>query len=1114
MINLIEGRSGSGKTFLLQKKCGELAKNGDGKLIYLIPEQSSFECETAFLRLLGAKDARRVNVLSFTRMYYFLMRETGGSAGTPIDDSTRRIIMSYTLEECAGELKTYDKQAVTPQFAEMAVGAVKELKQCGITPDLLLENAGDAASSDLKNKLHDISHIYELFNANVRHSGVDPFDNDMRLEERIRETRFFDGYTVFVDDFTGFTAQQQKIIELIMKQCRDMYISLCRDPIENDELFFTINRTRDRLIASAQKAGIAVKTQEKLLKNLRTDNEALNFLEENIYRRSPVEDEGPDNEAVKNSITAAEARDVYDECEYIAARISDLALSGECRWRDIAVVFRKSEKYDGIIDEVFAKHGIPFFMSKPQAVESKPLMRLAVSALESALFPNDEKKLIDAVKTGLMGVSPYAAAQLENYVFVWDIRGRDFFSEFTSNPQGYTDRFTERDKQTLKLINTAREQIAEPFSKLRDTLSEEDTFEAKKISTALYDFLIDCKVDVLLRKRADEENEFSPEELRLWDALMDILGKMHDALGERRITLRRYIELFRLVIGGIDISDIPQTIDQVLIGTANSVRFSKPYAVFIIGAADGEFPHVPVADGVWTDTERKDLISLGLPLYDSVEDLFRQEKFFVYNAVSAPTDKLYITYPKGTLSGGESEPSSIFTELFRIFPELTLFHTSQQSMLDRLIGERSAFELYAESFSREGNTAFTKALEEYLSDSVEYGDRLASLGADIKNLSAHISDSSIVTRLFGRNKRLSASQIENFYKCPFKYFLGYGVRLTDRRKAELDSLVYGNLLHYIMEKVIKEYKKRNYEPFSDEELEKLLDDLLQQYLIEELGGADGKSERFKKIYSRTKKRIWRVLLNMFDELSRTAFRPVDAELEIGRSEDGLRDYVVETSTGAEVRINGKIDRVDIMDSGSEGYVRVIDYKTKGKEFVKEEVVYGLNLQMLIYLAAIVENGEERYGEKLLPAAVFYMKSDMGTIKVESDKADIASLEKKFEEKKKNDLSLDGIFVDNEIISSGLDKGSVKGKKNNSVSMDGLLALINCVKDKIRSMSDKLDRGEFEAVPTGAFTCDYCEFNDLCRHEKSDRRVVISKEDATAILKSYEETNEKGGEEDE
>ena len=65
-------------------------------------------------------------------------------------------------------------------------------------------------------------------------------------------------------------------------------------------------------------------------------------------------------------------------------------------------------------------------------------------------------------------------------------------------------------------------------------------------------------------------------------------------------------------------------------------------------------------------------------------------------------------------------------------------------------------------------------------------------------------------------------------------------------------------------------------------------------------------------------------------------------------------------------VGGTIDRVDAYHRSEGTYVRVVDYKTGKKEFRLSDVLHGLNMQMLVYLAALVENGQ------VLPAGILYM----------------------------------------------------------------------------------------------------------------------------------------------
>ncbi len=63
--------------------------------------------------------------------------------------------------------------------------------------------------------------------------------------------------------------------------------------------------------------------------------------------------------------------------------------------------------------------------------------------------------------------------------------------------------------------------------------------------------------------------------------------------------------------------------------------------------------------------------------------------------------------------------------------------------------------------------------------------------------------------------------------------------------------------------------------------------------------------------------------------------------------------------------------MDVYRENGRTYLRVVDYKTGAKQFDLSQVAEGLNLQMLIYLMAIWENGGERYGP-VTPAGVLYL----------------------------------------------------------------------------------------------------------------------------------------------
>ena len=119
--------------------------------------------------------------------------------------------------------------------------------------------------------------------------------------------------------------------------------------------------------------------------------------------------------------------DLFTECEAIAEDILKKVREG-ARWRDFAVITRGAARYDGIIDTVLEKYGVPLFFSKRTDLMSKPLVRAILTSLriKSGNFrPSD---VITYLKTGLSGIDPDNSAELEMYIERWSIRGRNRYT--------------------------------------------------------------------------------------------------------------------------------------------------------------------------------------------------------------------------------------------------------------------------------------------------------------------------------------------------------------------------------------------------------------------------------------------------------------------------------------------------------------------------------------------------------------------------------------------------------------------------------------------------------------------------------------------------------------
>ena len=271
-------------------------------------------------------------------------------------------------------------------------------------------------------------------------------------------------------------------------------------------------------------------------------------------------------------------------------------------------------------------------------------------------------------------------------------------------------------------------------------------------------------------------------------------------------------------------------------------------------------------------------------------------------------------------------------------------------------------------------TAEAASLRQLFQGDPAYQGRMGRSGAGRRPAGGPGSpDPELSGKLFGERPRLSPSQIESYQNCPFQYFCRYGLGAKERRPAEVDVLQYGTLMHFLFERVFR-CPAEERAAWGDQELEERIWELIQEYAQENLGGLELLRGQERYRLERLARSAGKLIHHVEEELSRAGLPPKSFELGVGRQLPPLK---VRTQSGALVTVGGTIDRVDVYRSpGGKEYVRVIDYKTGNKVFQLSDVLYGLNMQMLVYLAALVEAGDD------LPAGVLYLPAAEPSVSVD------------------------------------------------------------------------------------------------------------------------------------
>ena len=228
VLKFIYGLPCSGKTYTCLQKIKELCDKGE-ETILIVPEQFSFESEREVLKVLGDSFALKTTVLSFSRLEDEIARKIGGICARVLTDSDKVIFMNKTLVQVSKELKLWGKYAHSVTFAKTMLDTIGEFKINAITCEDIKKAASITDKVSLKTKLLDLCLIYETYDLLTKERFIDPADKLTKLYFDLGNHRYFEGKTVFIDSFKGFTGQQFKILERIISQSKDVYISLTND---------------------------------------------------------------------------------------------------------------------------------------------------------------------------------------------------------------------------------------------------------------------------------------------------------------------------------------------------------------------------------------------------------------------------------------------------------------------------------------------------------------------------------------------------------------------------------------------------------------------------------------------------------------------------------------------------------------------------------------------------------------------------------------------------------------------------------------------------------------------------------------------------------------------
>ena len=680
--------------------------------------------------------------------------------------------------------------------------------------------------------------------------------------------------------------------------------------------------------------------------------------------------------------------DRVGEVAAMARRIRQLHQKQGVKLAQIRIGFRNLDTYAELVAEVLPRHGLPFYLAHGRPLATAPAMNTVFALIDAVLERYSRAALFRLLSLPLVQLR-YAFADQTCTLAAED------FAAWTRNVPPATgsgtwlaaidENFAYLEYELGRKGEPVSEEIDGPPTRREDLLAELEALQPLRAGlTTLFDLLqpLERRQDLpsfrqhLLHALSalgveDALADGTAEDGRALSRFLDLLDELcAPAAALQPRTLSQFADLLRDAISQAHVPAATRAGIQV---TDLAAAGSAPCDyLFIGGLVQGEFPRLSPADIFLEETQRR-----GLKLDE--DSTTASERLLFYRAICAPRRGLGVFYPKQ--SGSETlAPSPFVAELDSLLaPQPEVRETGGVRTLAELhlalgrglCAERDsdlahdALALYSQAAQLDDHTT---ALHHLV-----HGLHLAELRTIPESLGSHegvLDEAPLLDALrirLGAGHSFSATQLELYGRCPFRFFAQELLNLQPLRDPEDDdsALKRGNLVHRIL------YRFYTAHGEAAERAEKLAENIAElrrqgRQVAEEmrltgffwerelerlLGSDDGEREgvlpRFLRLQSAT---------------SNPAI-PAHFELSFG-SYPGMGEGDLQSTTtlyaigdsesGDEVRLSGKIDRID---RTADGRFVVFDYKT-GRRPSVADIDTGLNLQLPLYLLA----AESLFGE--------------------------------------------------------------------------------------------------------------------------------------------------------
>ena len=572
---------------------------------------------------------------------------------------------------------------------------------------------------------------------------------------------------------------------------------------------------------------------------------------------------------------------------------------------------------------------------------------------------------------------------------------------------------------------------------------------------------------------------------------MEVFDQIVETMGNDAVKPDEFLRILKSGFQGYRLGIIPPYRDYVSITDLRRSRSSAFETLIVFGLNEGKIPGTGTEPNLFSDLERQILGTYQIKLQNNRSFQMDQERFLVYDLLTKPQSRLCLYWSLADMEGNSQQPSILLSQLIGIFPEIQITSTltdgsdkfwntlsTPEGTLWHLIGHLRDKKAGQDSQQLE-EEALWETVADWYQTNPDYAGVYKNLedALDYQGVSQDMTPKEAAT-LYGKNLRTSITRLESHRQCPFSHYVKYGLKPEGRPIYTIQAPEIGILLHELIDGFFRKVQDENLNlrTLSKSNRDQMVEAVMAKCLPQiktNVFNSTGQNQYLGKKLERVGKKSIDILVQ---QLCAGDFEPKATEFSF-EQEISLPDEKL-----GDVKIYGKIDRLDLYEKDGDTWIKIIDYKTGSKKLGYDDIYYGLSLQLLVYLdgAMTVIDAED-----ILPGGTFYFYVDDPIPRLDFGEKVEAAINKSFK--------LNGLLLDDAAVIAAMDHNSDAKTseflpvyrsefKLSEAEFGNIIAYVQ--KTVVRQIKQIYD-GDIKVRPYKkgtSYACQFCEYKGICQFD--------------------------------